>query len=121
MGKKPLTVCVFLLVAIAVLITIVKLLEDVFEFLRDREPQMGCILQDAHALIGQIEKDYSGPKDTAVLDHVDIHHLGYTDQEENNDLPHDPAEADLTRELLVCDRAHDAGDIVRCNKDKQGE
>lgn len=44
---------------------------------------MSSIFQDAHTFIGQVEKDHCGPKDTPVLDNVDVHHLGNSDQEEN--------------------------------------
>ena len=37
--------------------TVVELLQNRFQFLRDREAQMRRILDQGYALIGQIEKD----------------------------------------------------------------
>ena len=82
---------------------------------------MGCILQNAHTFIGQVEKDHCSPKDTAVSDYVVVHHLGDSDQEEDDDLPADTAKAYLAGELLVGDRTHDAGNIVSCDKYQQCE
>ena len=65
------------------------LLQNVFQLLRDREPQVGSILQNAHTLIGQIEEDHRGANNASVSDHVDIDHLGDADQKENDRLPAD--------------------------------
>lgn len=77
---------------------------------------MGRILQDTHSFVGQVEKDHCSPKDTAVSDHIDVHHLGDSDQEEDDDLPANTAKAYLAGELLIRDRAHDAGNIVCYDK-----
>lgn len=82
---------------------------------------MGRILQDTHSFVGQIEKDHCSPKDTTVSDHVDVHHLGDSDQEEDYDLSHDPAKPHLTGKLLIRDRTHKTGNIICKNKYKQGE
>ena len=82
---------------------------------------MGCILQNAHTFIGQVEKDHCSPKDTAVSDYVVVHHLGDSDQEEDDDLPADTTKAHLTGKLLVGNRTHDAGNIVRYDKYQKGE
>jgi hypothetical protein len=56
-----------------------ELFKDVLEFLWDRESQMSRILQDAHALIGQGEKDHGGMKDSSISNHVDVTFQEYTD------------------------------------------
>lgn len=80
---------------------------------------MRCVLQKAHALIGNIEKDHSGTKHTAGADDLHIQHIGNANEQENQHLATDALKADLAGEVLVCNGAHHPGDVVDHHKGKQ--
>ena len=48
--------------------SVMQLFQHILHLLRNRQPQMPCILQQAHALIGNIEKDHLCPQHGSVPD-----------------------------------------------------
>lgn len=80
---------------------------------------MRCILKKAHTFIGNIEKDHSGTKHTAGADDLHIKDVCNSDQQEDEYLSADAFKAHLTGESFVCNRTHDAGDVVDHHKCEQ--
>lgn len=48
--------------------SVMQLFQHILHLLRNRQPQMPCILQQAHALIGNIKKDHRCPQHGSVPD-----------------------------------------------------
>ena len=51
--------------------------------LRDRQPQMPCILQQAHTLIRNIEKDHCCPQHRSIPDHSHIQNVRHSHQQKD--------------------------------------
>ena len=80
---------------------------------------MSCILQKAHALIGNVEENHCDSQHTACSDNLHIQHIGNANEQENQHLAADALKADLTGEVLVRNGTHYPGDIINHHKGKQ--
>ena len=49
-----------------------ELLQDILHLLRNRQTEVGCVFQKAHALIGEIEENNRRSEYTAVTDDIGI-------------------------------------------------
>ena len=96
-----------------------ELLEYVLQLLRDRKAEVGSILQNGEAIVGDRPEDDRCAQDTRLVQYMDVQHLGDPDQKESQNLPAEAAEADRGTELPVLDRAHHARDIVHDHEDQQ--
>ena len=96
-----------------------KLFQDFLQLFRDRQSQMGRVLQNADTLIGQVEENDCGTQHTAFAKHIDIHNVANAHHSENQNLTADTLETNGTGEVLIGDGAHDAGDVVDYRKGNQ--
>ena len=89
-----------------------ELLQHHLQLLRDREPQVACVLKKTHALIGQVEENHRCPKHAAGSNDLRIQHMADPDQQEDQYLAADPLKADLGRQLVIRCRTHHPSDII---------
>ena len=80
---------------------------------------MGCVLQKAHALIGDVEENHCSSQHTAGADHLHIQHVGDAHEQKNQYFAADALKADLAGEGFVCNRTHDACDVVDHHKGEE--
>lgn len=52
-----------------------KLLQDFLQLFRDRQSQMGRVLQNAETLIGQVEENDCGSQHSTLAEDIDIHNV----------------------------------------------
>ena len=98
-----------------------ELRQDVLHLLRHGKPQVRRVLQQAHALIGEIKEDDCRAKHRACADDLYIHDVGDSNQQEDQHLPADALKAHLAGQLLVRDGAHHAGDVIHRHEHHQGD
>ena len=96
-----------------------ELFENIFESLRDRQAEVGRILQDAQAVVGQEEENDGSAKYAGLLQDLHIEDMGKADQQEDQHLAADALEAHGGAELFIADGAHHAGDVVDGDKNHQ--
>ena len=98
-----------------------ELRQDVLHLLRHGKPQVRRVLQQAHALIGEIKEDDRRAKHRAGAYDLYIHDVGDSHQQKDQYLPADSFKSHLTVELLVRYGAHYARDVVCHRKHHQGD
>ncbi|GFI28642.1 hypothetical protein IMSAGC013_00019 [Lachnospiraceae bacterium] len=80
---------------------------------------MPGVLQEAHAFVGDIEKDDRRPQNAAGADNLHIKDVGNPHQQEDQHLLCDAPKAHLAGQLLIRRGAHHARDIVHYDKSNQ--
>ena len=80
---------------------------------------MSSIFHQRNAFIRDIEKNYSGTKNAACSDNIDIQDICYADQKEDQHLAADTTESHLAGKGVVIDSTHDTRDVINCNKGNQ--
>ena len=98
-----------------------QLFQDAFDLLREREPQLGRVLQDGNSFIGDVEENDGRAQDRVLAENIDVQDVCDTDDAENDDLLGDALEADAAGQLLMGDRHKDAGNVVDHHKGDQGK
>lgn len=86
--------------------------------IRHRQTQMGGILQQGYALVGQVEENHRRAQDTGRTQHLDIDNVADAHQQENQYLAADALKAYLAGQALIGNGAHDPGDVVNDHKGK---
>ena len=104
----------------AFLISIMQLFEHRFQLFGDGQTEVGGVLQDGEAVVGNRPEDHGGTKDTGLVQDVDVQDLGDAHQQEGQHLAAEPAEAHGGAELMILNGTHDAGEIVHDHEDQQG-
>ena len=77
---------------------------------------MSGILQKAHTFIGEVKENDRRPEHTASSDDLCIEHMSDAYEQEDQYFTANAPEADLRRQLVICRRAHDSGDIIDHHK-----
>ena len=72
---------------------ILQLSHNFSHFLRHRQANPGCVLEDGNSLIGTVEENNCCPQYTATTDHIDIQYIGHANQSHDADLLADSLEA----------------------------
>ena len=103
----------------ALLFSIMKLLEHRFQLLRNRQAEVGGVLQDRETVVGNGPEDDGGTKHPRLVQDMYIQDLGNAHQKEGQHLPAEASEAHGGAELLILNGAHDAGEIVHDHEDQQ--
>ena len=98
----------------------VQLRQDVLQLLRDRQSNVSRVLQQGESLIAQVEANHCAAQCAARAYDMHIHDVGDADEYQDGNLLEDTPEANGAGELLVQNRAHDAGQIVKRHEDNQG-
>ena len=80
---------------------------------------MRGILHERDAFIRDVEKDDCCAQDGAASDDLHVEDVGDAHQQEDEHLAADALKADSAGELVVCDGAHDAGDVVHNGEDHE--
>ena len=101
------------------LISVMQLLEHRFELAGYRQAEVGGVLQDAEAVVGDGPEDDGGAQDTGLVQDMHVQHLGDAHQQEGQHLPAEASKAHGGTELSVLDGAHDAGEVVHDHEDQQ--
>ena len=60
-----------------------ELRQHILELLRDGEAHMPRVLQQTHALVGDIEEDDGRAEDAAVADQLRVHYMADTHHDKN--------------------------------------
>ena len=98
---------------------VMELCQDILQLFRDGQPQVSGILQKAHTLVGDVEKDNRRPQDTPRSDDLHIEDVGDPHKQEDQHLLCNAPESYLTGQLLIRRGAHHARDIVHHDKGDQ--
>ena len=80
---------------------------------------MAGVLQQGHALIGDVEEDDRRAKNTAGANHLRVQNVRYPYEQEDEHLLEDAPEANRAGELFVYHGAHDTGDVVDDHESNQ--
>src|SRR5699024_9795777 len=88
---------------------------------RNRQSQMGCVLQNAYTLITQIEEDHRCPDHTSRSNDLHINDVGDANQKEDQHLPANSLKSHMAGQLLVRHGTHNACKIIHHRKQHQGD
>lgn len=98
-----------------------KLFQNGLQLVRDGQADVGRVLQQAQALVGQIESDHRAPQRTAGADHMQINDVRNTHHEQDEHLFADALEAHGRGQFLVQNGAHDPGHVIQPHEDHEGD
>ena len=96
-----------------------QLFEDRFELFGNWQAEVGGILQDTQAVVGDRPEDDGGTQDAGLVQDVHVQDLSDAHQKEGQHLPAEASETDRGAELVVLNGAHDAGEVVRDHENQQ--
>src|SRR5699024_1017574 len=98
-----------------------ELLQYCFQLFRDGQSKVCGVLNNAHALVGQIKEDHCRAQYRACSNDLHVQDVGDPHQQEDQHLAADTLESHLAVELLVRYGTHYARDVVRHRKHHQGD
>ena len=77
--------------------SVVQLFQDSFQFRRDGQTEVGGVLKQGYALIGQIEEYHGSTKHADAAEHLHVQQMANADKRKNEYLTKDALKADVGR------------------------
>ena len=78
-----------------------QLLQHLFELLRNRKAEVGGVLQDGEAVIGDRPEDDRRAQDSRLVQHMDVQHLSKPDYARKMPITYDEDCPETTPEMAM--------------------
>ena len=96
-----------------------ELCQHHFHLLRNGQPQMSGVFQQAQTFIGNIKENDRSPQYASGANDLYVKNVGDPHEDKNQHLPADAFKTHFAGQLFITDRTHHSCDIVRHHKGQQ--